>query len=104
MEILAVIRALETFEETDHKITVYSDSAYVVNCMNDKWYKNWEKNGWMTANGNEVKNIEMWERLLKIRRKLWVKFKHVRAHQANNGKLAVFNNVADTLASRRLKR
>ena len=104
MEILAVIRALETFELTDYKITVYSDSAYVVNCMNDKWYKNWEKNGWMTTDGNEVKNIEYWERLLVARRKIWVKFKHVKAHQTNSGKLATYNNFADTLASRRLKR
>ena len=103
MEIMAVIKALEKFEVSEMKITIFSDSAYVVNCMNDKWYKQWEKNGWMAANGDEVKNIELWERLLKIRKKLWVKFVHVRAHQNNSGKLATFNNFADELASKRLK-
>lgn len=106
MEILAVVEALEIFKVCDIDITVYSDSAYVVNCMNDRWYDNWRKNGWMTKNGTEVKNIIYWESLLDLLSKIKsrVKFRHVKAHQTGSSKFAVFNNYADELASRRLKR
>ena len=64
MEIMAVVKALETFNVCDIDITIYSDSAYVVNCMNDRWFDSWKANGWMTKAGTEVKNMDLWERLL----------------------------------------
>ena len=41
-------------------ISVVSDSAYVINCIREQWFARWIRNGWRTAQGTEVKNIELW--------------------------------------------
>jgi len=28
---------------------VYTDSAYVMNCFEQRWYDKWERNGWLGA-------------------------------------------------------
>lgn len=107
MEIYAVIKALESFSVCNIDITIFSDSMYVVNCINERWFDYWRLNGWMTKGGKEVKNIVYWERLLKVIKILKptrVKFRHVKAHQTGSNYLVVYNNFADNLASRRLKR
>ncbi len=43
MELQAVIGALESLKVTDWEVTVYSDSAYVVNAFKQKWIDNWQK-------------------------------------------------------------
>lgn len=43
---------------------IISDSAYVVNCMNDRWYEEWRDNGWVTSSGKAVSNRAEWQRLL----------------------------------------
>jgi len=96
MEILAVIKALE-YHGKNLQITIYSDSAYVVNCMNDKWYANWIKNGWMSAKGSQIKNMDLWERLISLLHD-GLKFKHVKAHQFDSSNRTKFNNMADALA------
>ena len=61
-EILALIQALERCINSDEElIYIVSDSEYVVNCINKEWYKNWENKGWITAEGEEVKNKDLWE-------------------------------------------
>lgn len=41
-------------------ISIVSDSAYVINCIRERWFDRWSRNGWKTAQGNEVKNIGLW--------------------------------------------
>lgn len=61
-EILALLLALERCINSDEElIYIISDSEYVVNCINKEWYKNWENKGWITAEGEEVKNKDLWE-------------------------------------------
>jgi len=70
MEITAVACAFEEVEnskiiiEEDEKITLYSDSAYVINCLKDKWYSKWINNGWLNSKKKPVENRDAWERLL----------------------------------------
>src|SRR5207247_1899534 len=40
MEIRAVIEGLKTLKEPC-QVTVYSDSAYVINCMKQRWFDGW---------------------------------------------------------------
>ena len=40
MELLAVIIALETLKDGDHKVTVYSDSKYVIDSITKGWVFN----------------------------------------------------------------
>ena len=61
-EILALLHALDRCINSDEElIYIISDSEYVVNCINKEWYKNWENKGWITAEGEEVKNKDLWE-------------------------------------------
>jgi ribonuclease HI len=80
MEIIAVAEALETicsYNFIGKKIILYSDSAYVINCIKDEWYINWESNGWLNSKGKSVKNRESWERVIKCLNRINLEFFHV---------------------------
>jgi len=66
MEMMAVIKGLESLNSKDLQVDVYSDSAYVIDCFTKKWYKNWQKNGWKTASKKPVENKELWEQLIDL--------------------------------------
>ena len=55
MEITAVLEAVKLLK-FPCEITIYSDSAYVVNCFEKGWIYNWQKNNWQTADKKPVKN------------------------------------------------
>lgn len=94
MEMMAVIRGLEMLKEPC-EVSVYSDSAYVVNSIEKGWIYQWKMNGWRKADKKEVKNIELWERLLELMTIHKVTFLKVKGH-ANDE----LNNRCDRLAVR----
>lgn len=66
MELTAAIEALyslESFLGYD-KFTVYSDSAYLINCYNQNWWQGWLRNGWINSKKEPVANKELWEKLI----------------------------------------
>lgn len=63
MEIRAVVEGLKALERPS-RVTVYSDSSYVINCMKDLWYLKWRGNGWLNSKREPVANRELWEELL----------------------------------------
>ena len=83
MEIMAVLC----------KVTVYSDSAYVVNAIDKGWVYSWKRNNWKKADKKEVKNIDLWEEMLKLLELHEVKFIKVKGHSDNE-----YNNRCDELA------
>jgi ribonuclease HI len=93
MELTACIRALETIKSGDIPIDIYSDSAYLVNCMHDKWYVNWQKNGWKNAKKQSVENRDLWEQLLELLQQHTVRFHKVTGHAG-----VEMNEKADRLA------
>ena len=80
MELMALIAAFEALKERGLSIRVFSDSAYLVDCFNKKWYVNWQKNGWKTASRKPVENQDLWERLLKETELHTMQFYRVRGH------------------------
>lgn len=80
MELMALIAAFEALKERGLSIRVFSDSAYLVDCFNKKWYVNWQKNGWKTASRKPVENQDLWERLLKETERHTMQFYRVRGH------------------------
>ncbi len=78
MELLSCIRGLETIIDMEStgklpgnlSIEVYSDSAYLVNCMKQGWYKRWLVNNWTNSKKNPVENRDLWERLLALKAKM----------------------------------
>ena len=57
MELTAPIEALKLLKKPC-KVTVYSDSAYLVNAFTNGWIKNWKRNGWKTADKKDVKKTK----------------------------------------------
>ena len=92
MEIMAVIKGLEMLKEPC-KVTVYSDSAYVVNAIDKGWIYSWKKNNWKKADKKEVKNIDLWEKMIKLLETHEVNFIKVKGHSDNE-----YNNRCDKLA------
>lgn len=92
MEISAVVNGLKKLKQAC-RVTIYSDSAYVVNAINNDWLTNWQLNGWKTANKKEVLNRDLWEELLDLLSKHQVTFVKVKGHADNE-----LNNLCDKLA------
>jgi ribonuclease HI len=95
MELTACIEALEEVKDANIEIEVYSDSAYLVNCMNQKWYERWQKNGWKNARKQPVENKDLWLKLLDLISKRKVTFYKVKGHSTS-----VLNELADQLAQK----
>lgn len=92
MELLGPICALQTLK-CPCDVTLYSDSAYLINAFKNRWLDNWQRNGWKNASKKPVENQDLWKRLLelcKIHNITWVK---VKGHADN-----VENNRCDELA------
>jgi ribonuclease HI len=94
-EIRAAIVGLQAITNKYYNVVVYTDSAYVVNCIENKWYKKWMINGWKTSKGTPVLNVPLWNELIKeCASFLNVKFVHVKGHQGIGE-----NETADMLAN-----
>lgn len=91
-ELVAVIDACRR-ADLDKEYVVYSDSAYIINCYKDKWYKKWELNGWLTSKRQPVANKELWEELIYYFEKPNFRFMKVKGHADNK-----FNNMVDQMA------
>ncbi len=61
MELLAVIQALNHLSPAS-SLMIICDSEYVLNGITIYIHR-WKKNGWITADGNAVKNRDLWEEL-----------------------------------------
>jgi len=93
MELTAAIKALETVKANNFEVRLYTDSAYITNCFNEKWYMKWKKNGWLNSNRQPVKNRDLWERLIELVDKFNVKILKVKGHSGDE-----YNERADKLA------
>jgi ribonuclease HI len=93
MEIIACIKALEQMKTSSLPIVIYSDSAYLVNCMNQQWYKKWETNGWKNMKKKPVENRDLWEQLITLIKKYRIRFQKVEGHTG-----VELNERADQLA------
>lgn len=66
MELTALIEGLRAIQNTAKPVSVYSDSAYIVNCFHQKWHINWQKNGWKNSKKEPVENQDLWQELLDL--------------------------------------
>jgi ribonuclease HI len=82
MEIMGVIVGLESLKQRC-RVTVVSDSQYLVKAMNEGWAKKWRANGWRRTAKESALNPDLWEKLLLLCAKHVVEFKWVRGHNAH---------------------
>lgn len=55
-ELIAIVEACRWTEETffSEQITIRTDSAYCHNCYVQKWFRNWQKNGWKNSKKSQL--------------------------------------------------
>jgi ribonuclease HI len=90
MELLAVIKALESLNKKNIAATIYTDSQYVVNTVEKKWLDNWIKTDFKGGK----KNKDLWMAFHQLRKDFQLRFVWVKGHADN-----AFNNRCDELAT-----
>jgi ribonuclease HI len=91
MELMAAIQALEALKRPV-EVTLYTDSRYLLDGIT-KWVAGWQRNGWVTAAKQPVKNVDLWHRLVKAMASHRVTWLWVKGHNGDPG-----NERADELA------
>lgn len=99
MELTAVIEAIRIAEifAKSHRVIyceIYTDSAYIHNCIKQKWYKNWESNGWITSKKTPVLNKDLWMQLVPYFEDARFDFFKVKGHTGKQD----WNDMVDKLA------
>ena len=92
MELSGVINGLRALTRPC-KVTIYSDSAYVVNAFNQNWLDKWMTNGWKNSAKAEVANADLWKELAVLTATHKVTFSKVKGHADDE-----LNNRCDELA------
>lgn len=100
MELKAVIEAFRKVlsKNKNAEYELYSDSAYVVNSINNGWIDKWQQNNWKTTKNDDVKNRDLWEELACLKNKaeslgVYIKVIKIKGHAGNT-----FNELVDKLA------
>jgi len=91
MELMAAIKALETLQRSS-SVRLSTDSVYLKDGIT-KWVHNWQNNGWRTANKKQVKNVDLWKRLIDASGPHDIQWLWVKGHAGHLG-----NERADALA------
>ena len=97
MELVSVITALEALREPC-EVELHTDSQYVANAVNLGWLDSWKKRGW-TRKGGDVKNLDLWIKLVPLLEEHTVKFIWVKGHAENE-----YNNRCDAIAVEEAKK
>ncbi len=79
MELLGVITGLSALKEPC-KVTLTTDSKYVVDSITKGWVYGWKKKGWIKSDKKPALNVDLWEMLLPLLEKHDVTFNWVKGH------------------------
>ena len=82
MELCAAIEGLASLREPC-RVTLHSDSSFLVYAMSMRWIRNWKARGWRTAARQRVKNQDLWQRLEALAVHHTVEWNWVRGHDGN---------------------
>ncbi|MDZ7291164.1 MAG: ribonuclease HI [candidate division KSB1 bacterium] len=77
MELMAAIIGLQALK-TKCKVTIYSDSKYLVESFMEGWVYRWRAKGWKKA-----KNPDLWKKILELCDQHEVRFEWVHGHAGN---------------------
>ncbi|MDR0406431.1 MAG: ribonuclease HI [Clostridiales bacterium] len=79
MELTAAIEGLAALKERC-RVTLYSDSKYLVDAICCGWAVKWRSNQWMRTKKDKALNSDLWERLLTLTDAHEVNFVWVKGH------------------------
>ena len=95
MEMTAAVAGLEALKRSC-RVRLYSDSQYLRDGIT-KWMHGWKRRGWLTADKQPVKNVDLWQRLDAVAGRHDVAWIWVRGHSGHPE-----NERADALARERI--
>jgi ribonuclease HI len=87
MELMGAIKSLEAIEDRDEPVVMFTDSTYVIRGIT-QWIWGWRRNDWKNAEGEDVSNRALWERLsraVSARKKGKIEWRYIRGHTGNPG-------------------
>ena len=91
MELMGVIAALSVLKEPCI-VSLYTDSQYIANAINEGWLKSWIAHNWKRKTG-PVKNADLWKEIVRLFEVHQVEIHWVKGHAENE-----YNNRCDELA------
>ena len=99
-ELLALLKALDYVHASSVEALVVTDSEYLFNCMTKQWYVGWRANGWLTRDGGDVKNKDIWMEIVNAYDRccmanIDISFYHTKGHVIPFGKVTANNLLAD---------
>lgn len=95
---MAVIQGLRQLKEKCD-VSLYSDSAYVVDSIQLGRLSGWQKNNWRTSSKDNVKNVDLWKSMIFEMEKHTIQFVKVKGHADND-----YNNRCDKIARNEIKK
>ena len=99
MELMWVIKALESIKKQKIPIKIFVDSRYIKDWIT-KYMTKWKQNNWKLSNKQPVKNKDLWEYLDKLIKKFdYIERNWVKAHNDNP-----MNELVDKLARKEAKK
>lgn len=94
MELEAAINGLSWVSgEDDNDVTIYSDSKYLCDAHNQGWLSSWVKRGFYKKTGEQVKNIDLWKKLVELEKGKNVRYVWVKGHNGHRE-----NEICDQMA------
>ncbi len=93
MELSGAIEALRALKEPC-RVTLTSDSKYLVDAVTKGWAKSWKARGWVKADKSPALNPDLWEKLLALLEIHDVTFVWVKGHAGHP-----YNERCDKLAT-----
>lgn len=88
MEVRAALEALKRARLFQEPVMLYTDSTYLIRGIT-QWIWGWRRKGWVTAEGAEVLNRDLWEELSRVIAARppegKVEWQYIRGHTGNAG-------------------
>lgn len=78
MELLAVIKGLESIKKPGQEVMIYTDSKYIIDSVEKKWVF-----GWVKTDFKGKKNKDLWIRFLSVYKQHNVSFTWVKGHNGH---------------------
>ncbi len=97
MELMALIAGLSSLQEKC-RVTLYTDSKYVADSINQGWAERWQAQGWRRTKRERALNPDLWEELLALLEEHQINVIWVKGHAGNPE-----NERADALAVQTIK-
>lgn len=99
MELTAAIEALKALRKPC-EVTIYSDSAYLINCFQQGWLASWKRNGWRRGKDKKepVLNTDLWQELDELMHTHKVRWEKVPGHAGVHN-----NERVDQLATEQIR-